>query len=60
MGIIFSNFLEKMLGNIRAAAERIIDVKGDASLKVQVDSEIEGFRRTYNEAFLGGTSSSSS
>ena len=51
---------EKMLGNIRAAAERIIDVKGDASLKVQVDSEIEGFRRTYDEAFLGGTSSSSS
>jgi hypothetical protein len=49
------NFLKvtraEMFANIKLATSKIVSIKGDPTVKEQIDSEILRFRKVYNEAF---------
>ena len=42
---------EEILGNVREAADRILEVRGEASMREEMRAEVDGFARVFSEAF---------
>ena len=45
---------EEILGNVREAADRILEVRGEASMREEMRAEVDGFARVFSEAFCLG------